>query len=103
MESAGIGSQRIVLKADECRFERHLASHGGRERKPSERVGQATVNRTYYKYIGTSESLASVIDNARDSGLCSQISDSHQSKNDMCDSMFHAAKIRQETDTSKYR
>ena len=77
-ELANVSRQRVILVTDESGLERHLTRLRCCEREPSERIGQVSVNRTYYKYVGTGERFASVSNNTRNGGLCSQIADCQQ-------------------------
>ena len=59
------GGHRVVFKSDERYPYRHLVCLAGMKREVSERVCQTSVNRTYYKYVGSGERFTSVGYDAR--------------------------------------
>ena len=75
---------------------------GGDETESAQGVGHASVDSTRDKNIGGGQGCASVGNCTCYGGLCGQLEGCQQTNDDMCELMFHAAKIRQEIVASKY-
>ena len=60
VQQSGVSGQCVIVKPDISGLERYLTGLRGGERKPPDRIGQASINGSYYKNVRSDQGFFAV-------------------------------------------